>query len=683
MNCKNTILFALAFLLFSGGLNAQKNNDDKQKSDEKVEQSDDLVKEQKANAKNEILNLLKDEKRISNRKMTRIARGFAASQSANQAEYWYSRFINKKSKSVDLFRYAEILQSKGKCEDAVRWFGLYKEKSKLSKSDYEVFLENCSFNFEVTENKKISIYNLESINSNSLDYSAIPYQKGIVFTSTRNEKGNEKENSTDLFFALRKDAEDGKKAVNFEPVSVLDGNLNDKKHDGIVAFNSYGTQMFLTQTNKEGRKGNLKIYASNKLATSWSDPKELAFNSNRYSCCHPSISADNKRLYFASDMPGGFGEMDIYVCEFKDGQWKDPVNLGPTVNSEKADVFPFISADNTLYFASVGHQGIGGLDIYKTEKSIFNDEYSWNERTHLGIPINSEDDDFAFYIGENNESGFFSSNRKGGKGGDDIYAWEVKKEGKPVVAKKAEKKTDKKIATNLPVPANTQAGAKKKNTDDAVDIPKVEKIAEFTTERNLDIGNNLYITLKPEDGDNKFLEINNNSVTKPLVVDKNAAKAKVVAKASTAKGEAKLSTESTSAKHVKSTVATTSTTTMERIKFALLRDIYHESGKYTLENKSIKNLDAVSILLLENPTVQIIIESHTDSNGNAAYNKELSQRRAENVRNYLITKGVAASRITAVGFGETRLKNHCKDGVKCSEVEHLENRRTEMKVKEY
>ncbi len=670
MNCKNTILFALAFLLFSGGLNAQKNND-KQKSDKKIAPSDNVIKEQKVNAKNEILNLLKDDKRISNRKMTRIARGFAASQSANEAEYWYSRFINKKSKSVDLFRYAEILQRKGKCEDAVRWFGLYKEKSKLSKDDYQVFLENCAVNFEVTENKKIAIYNLESINSNSLDYSAIPYQKGIVFTSTRNEKGDEKENNTDLFFALRKDAEDGKKSIDFQTVSVLDGNLNDKKHDGIVAFNSYGTQMFLTRTNKDGRNGNLKIYASNKLANGWSDPKELSFNSNRYSCCHPSISADNKRLYFASDMPGGFGEMDIYVCKFEDGEWKDPVNLGPTVNSEKADVFPFISADNKLYFASVGHQGIGGLDIYKTEKSIFDDEYSWNERTHLGIPVNSEDDDFAFYIDEDNESGFFSSNRKGGKGGDDIYAWEIKKEAKPVVVKKEEKKADNKTVTK----------AEKKKTDDIVDTPKVEKVAKFTSERNLDIGNNLYITLKPEDGDNKFLKVNNKSVTKSVAGDKNAAKAKVVTKAPAVKEEVKRSAKHTSTKHVKSTVVT-STATMEKIKFALLRDIYHESGKYTLENKSIKNLDAVSTLLLENPAVHIVIESHTDSNGDATYNKELSQKRAESVRSYFIKKGIAASRLTAIGFGEMQLKNHCKDGVKCSEVEHLENRRTEMKIKE-
>ncbi|MGS0524655.1 TolB family protein [Zobellia nedashkovskayae] len=160
----------------------------------------------------------------------------------------------------------------------------------------------------------------------------------------------------------------------------------------------------------------LKIYRAFKKGDSWSEPEDLPFNNTNYSVAHPSLSSDGTKLYFASDMPGGKGASDIYVVTvLSDGTFGDPVNMGALVNTEEKETFPYIANSDILYFASNGHPGLGGLDIFKVD---LNKE---NKATNLGSPINSSEDDFSLVVDSSEEIGYFASNRKGGKGSDDIY----------------------------------------------------------------------------------------------------------------------------------------------------------------------------------------------------------------------------------------------------------------------
>ncbi len=274
---------------------------------------------------------------------------------------------------------------------------------------------------------RVVISNLNMLNSSDMDYSPILYQDGIVFTSTRKHKGskkkwfkNYKKEYSYLFFSKKTNRGE------FRKPQPLKGNLNGRYHEGAATFNASGTLMFFTRNTSEGKnrfgKINLKIYMAKNVKGYWKEIKELPFNSDRHSTCHPSLSADGKRLYFASNRYGGFGGMDIYVSYFEDGKWQYPINLGPEVNSAGNETFPFIDENDELYFSSDGHGGEGGLDIFKTSFKQTEIE-SWNEPVNIGQPFNSEKDDFGFTIYNNSQEGFFTSSREGGLGRDDIYTW--------------------------------------------------------------------------------------------------------------------------------------------------------------------------------------------------------------------------------------------------------------------
>ena len=185
--------------------------------------------------------------------------------------------------------------------------------------------------------------------------------------------------------------------------------------------------MFFSRNNKKKKKKNksvnLRIYSSIFVDGMWDDAVDIGINGEDFATCHPSISADGKLLYFASNRPGGFGGMDIYVVENKNGKWTKPQNLGPTVNSSGNDIFPFINDEGVLFYSSNGHKGMGGLDVFYAEKSSMFDEGTWDVRKNIGVPFNTKKDDFGFYANQNMTKGYLTSNRFGGKGGDDIYTW--------------------------------------------------------------------------------------------------------------------------------------------------------------------------------------------------------------------------------------------------------------------
>jgi WD40-like Beta Propeller Repeat len=275
----------------------------------------------------------------------------------------------------------------------------------------------------------VSVKNLASLNSDDMDYSPLLYRDGLVFTSTRHFVGENrkqlksyKRKFSYLFFAKRDE-----RGRFLEP-TPLEGTINGRYHEGAASFNKQGDVMFFTRNNDKGKnefgKVDLKIYQAKSINGTWGQTEEIkAINGNGFSTCHPAISHDGTRLFFASNRNGGFGGMDIYVSYLVDGEWQYPLNLGSEINTDGNESFPFIDQNNKLYFSSDGHDGKGGLDIFFSIWLDSEDEEAWTKVQNLGFPFNSEKDDFAFSIYNNNQDGFFTSTRDGGKGFDDIYIW--------------------------------------------------------------------------------------------------------------------------------------------------------------------------------------------------------------------------------------------------------------------
>ena len=326
------------------------------------------------------------------------------------------------------------------------------EKEKLENNDSEdsllfpltdTLLTTLNRSTEIPQVEGVVIENLESVNTSALEFSPILYRNGIVFSSTRiddpsTKNSNKQKNGkfSDLFFAEQKEGA-------FQSARRLSG-VNGKLHDGNAAFNPQGDYMIFTRNNKKGKskKGirELKLYEATLKAGKWTNVKILNLNNNEYTTCHPTLSQDGKRLYFSSNRPGGYGGMDIYLSRKVNGTWLKPQNLGPIVNSSGNEVFPYLHQDEKLYFSSNGHPGVGGLDIFVVEKLEAANETSWANLRNLGTPFNSRKDDMGFIIEKEMESGYLASNRKGGKGRDDIYRWKMESN---TVTKTEEKQIDK------------------------------------------------------------------------------------------------------------------------------------------------------------------------------------------------------------------------------------------------
>ncbi|RMG76487.1 MAG: hypothetical protein D6714_21290 [Bacteroidetes bacterium] len=367
--------------------------------------------------------------------LEKLANSYRLNGQTEDAEYCYAQIIKDTDNPEDYLHYAQVLQINGKCEDAVRWYKEYMAKSFDTRRD---FLVDCEVLKEF-KTSNVEIKNRTELNTELLDFCAMPYRDGVVFTSTRGtqklakRRDNWTKNSfSDLFFAKKGNHDE------YTQIELLAGDINGKFHDGVASFNRAGTKMFFTRNSpkRKSKKGTrlLKIYEADNDHDFWTNVRELPFNSDEFSNCHPTLSRDGRRLYFASDRDGGYGGMDIYMSENIGGHWREPVNLGPNVNTSGNEVFPFIADDETLYFSSDGHLGIGGLDIFSVKKKNPLDESSWGSRENIGRPFNSSRDDFGFVINDDKESGWFSSSRLDGIGGDDIYEWHGKinetKEGK-------------------------------------------------------------------------------------------------------------------------------------------------------------------------------------------------------------------------------------------------------------
>jgi len=534
-----------------------------------------------------------------------------------------------------------------------------------------VFLFQFTITAQETESgKKVPDFSDEyiiknlSVNSYNSDFGVAYYSDDkIVFSSTRKDAENvskrwEGNNQYFLNFYVGDSLVEGD-VLSYES---LMGEGNSKFHESNATFNKEKTKVYFTRNNfyesKKGlssdRKMKLAIYiAEVDNLGKWYNIVPFPYNSEEYNNGHPTLSLDGKTMYFTSDMPGTLGGTDIFKVEItQSGTFTVPLNLGGSVNSPGREMFPFIAPDGTLYFSSDGHEGKGKLDIFKTDS----DELELASVQNIGEPFNSSRDDFAYVLNNNMLEGYFSSNRPGGKGDDDIYYFNSKKLKREVVKKKVE------VQAPL-VCKNTIIGTITDEHDQSLLAGALVEIIDVD-------GNTVY---KSTLGDTAAFLLTTKCETSYLI---KASKSLYLSE------ELKVNTTQDLDKEIIINISLIPEVIKRGDKYIVdINPIYFDYDSFNVNKQAAMELDKVIEFMYKYPRVIIEGGSHTDCRGPEAYNLSLSSKRAKTTVDYIIKNGkIDSSRITSKGYGETTPVNECVDGVKCSEELHALNRRTEFVI---
>lgn len=597
--------------------------------------------------------------------LTRLGDSYYYNSKTKKSEYWYQKLFsntpNDEIPSEYFFRYAQSLKSNGKYKESDFWLTKFRQvNSSDSRGEKLELKKDYLSKYSVQNSQFVHITNLNS-NTKYSDFGAFILGDKIYFASSGIDTLSSKKYSwnNQPFLNLYRATEVfslNKEIVQpqFEKVIKVRNlkGINSRYHEASAVLTKDGNTMYFTRDNFNNRKrklktdkkrtSNLKIYKAIKRDSVWDNIEELPFNSDDYSTGHPSLSVDEKELYFVSDMPGGFGSTDIYKVEIlSDSTYSNPKNLGKTINTEGREMFPFVSSDGILYFSSDGHLGLGLLDVFSSK--ITGDTYNGIE--NLGNPINSAKDDFAFVLNQKNTRGYFSSNREGGKGDDDIYAFSIKKATPPcsqdIVGEVKDKVTNQLIS-----------GASVTLFD--VKNQKIDSVI---------VGNDAAFKFTlPCDG--KYKLVGFKRYFKPNVQT-----------FTTGKGVGVLTAKKMDL------VLNDDFRYSEKIEMIInIKPIYFDLNSAKIRPDAIPELNKVVAVMRKYPELIIQSRSHTDSRGREQYNLTLSEKRAISTVKYVISKGISADRISGKGYGETELVNECKDGVKCSNAKHQLNRRTEFVI---
>ncbi|KQC34410.1 flagellar motor protein MotB [Nonlabens sp. YIK11] len=578
---------------------------------------------------------------------------------------WYNQLFENYSDNIKpeyYFRYAQALKSVRRYDEAdvlMAKFNTFKgydsRADNYSKQpDYLQIIDFQSGRFEVQ--------NAREINSFTADFGPSFYddQNQVAFATARDTgsfiKRVHEWNEQAFLQLYTADADSDGKLDNARSLSST---LNTKWHESTPGFTTDGETVYFTRNNSE--KGRLrqdvdgltklKIFKSTRKGNNWTTPVEVSFNSDEYSTAHPALTPDGKKLFFVSDMPGSIGydpdeeftRSDIWVADVAlDGSLSEPRNV-EGINTNGRETFPFVSKNNVLYFASTGHQGLGGLDVFA---STINADGTMSEVINIGKPINTPYDDFSFIVDDDTNLGYFSSNRPGGMGDDDIYRFKQTEQLRNMceillTGTVTDAQTDEPIEgavvsimdsnNNQIDQITTRANGKyvfKLECDKQYFVRGAKE--DYTPDEEL------FTTPATSDFIDIPLELSNSKI--PVLECDDLAK------------------------------------------ILDIEQIYFDFDKSNIRSDAAAELAKIQAFLELYPQTKIEIRSHTDSRANDAYNDALSERRAQSTRSWLIEKGIDANRITAKGFGERQLVNRCSNGVKCTPAEHQLNRRSEFIV---
>jgi outer membrane protein OmpA-like peptidoglycan-associated protein len=566
----------------------------------------------------------------------KLADSYYRTGNLEAAEEVYEKVISNDSrKDIQYFNYAKVLMANNKYDKAKV---VLEEYLSVHKGDAvaKMLLRSCN-----TVNDRFidtSLYELTPIETEGFSntFSVAEYQDGIVFIADKEVFVGRKKNpwtgNSYLDMYSMEKSEDG---TWMNPM-VLQGDINGPFHEGPASFSSDGQTVFFTRSNyfkrkmeiNEERENNLKIFKATLVEGKWKNLEELPFNSDDYSVGHPALTPCCHTLYFVSDMPGGYGGTDIYRTDLVEGEWTKPENLGPDVNTPGNEMFPYYAEDGALYFSSDAHNSMGGLDVFIT----YNNGDRWMKPENLNYPINSYKDDFGFIIDEESNTGFVSSSRSDE---DKIYEF-----------------------SRFKPKFNLFGFAHIKGTD----TPVEGVTAEIT---NIETGE---IIKAVSDKNGKF----------KIKLDSDAEYGLMCTKIGCFSRSDEISTKGL--KYSQDFYADFEVEEIIINKPIVLENIYYDFDKWNIRPDAAVELDKLVKLLMDNPTIEIEMGSHTDVRGSDRYNQVLSGRRAYAAVRYLVSQGISADRLTWNGYGESVLVNECEDGTYCSEEKHQENRRTEFKV---
>jgi len=571
-----------------------------------------------------------------------------------KANEWYEKlFIVEKTDigAEYYFRYSQTLKAIGNYTKANEYLTKFSEMNKMEIRS-NLYKKNKNYLDEISEFSNRQKLQEFDINSAYSDYGASFYKDQFVFTSTRDtgSVANIKHSWTNQAFSnlfIAKISPEGK----VETTEKLNKKINLLFNESSAIFTKDGNTIYFTRNNsvkkklKKDKEGVslLKLFKATFKNGDWEQVEELPFNSDDYSCAHPALSPDEKTLYFASNMPGSIGQSDIFkVAINSDGTYGKPENLGKEINSEGRETYPFISANNELYFASDGHPGLGGLDIFGAK--IYNDN-TFSKIYNVGAPVNSQFDDFAYIVDSSTSVGFFSSNRSGGKGNDDIY----------------------KFIEEIPLPFHSKHIIEGIVFDNATST-----VLPNSTIVLLDENMNPIKEVKSDDkGNYVFTDLEYNKKYYVRVSNSEYESTEVSTRTNDKSGKNKVDVRLNK-------VINKITVGNDLAKVFDIKSIYFDSGKSDIRPDAAIELQKILEVLKANPTIKIDIRSHTDSRQSAEKNLILSNKRAKSTIDWMIKKGISADRLTGKGYGESKLINNCSDGVPCSEEQHQENRRTEF-----
>ncbi len=576
------------------------------------------------------------------------------------ANKWYTQLFDgdyedknlSKLPSEYYYRYAQTLKAVEdykKSQQLMDQFAVLENQDsrveQLTKnSDYLTHIENHSDRYAIK---------LLDLNTDYSDYGGTRLGDQFIFTSARatdHQSGSQihswtNESYTSLYSSIMRQDGFG------EPV-LFAPEINSKVNDATAVFTQDGTAMYFTRNNskpngKSKQNKNetslLKLYKAVKQSDGkWGEVEELPFNSDNFNTAHPALTPDDKWLYFASDRNGTHGQSDLFRVALYENKGYGPIeNLGKGINTEGRESFPFISSDYQLYFSSDGHPGLGGLDVFVAK--LYPDG-SFGPVVNMGTPINSSLDDFGFYLDSKQGKGFVSSNRAGGKGSDDIYFLAEKPCQQSIEGTVYDKDTNEVLVNALVVISD---GLYQK-TDTIYTNNKGYYIASLLDcghKYRIKVENKSYNTVEVAFNVNresgvKTVNIGLERTEKPLQVNDDLFK---------------------------------------RLQ---LKPIYFDFDKSTIRRDASIELMKIVEVMKQYPTLKIDVRSHTDSKGNDAYNLNLSDRRVKATIQWMVEQGIAPSRLTGKGYGETQLLNKCSNGVPCTVEEHQLNRRSEFIITE-
>ncbi len=579
-----------------------------------------------------------------------------------KATIWYDLLISQYQNEVDpeyIFRFAHTLQGVGDYKAAKKWMKVFAKESKQTDKRINDYAQKNQTLSDILEIPARFELNSLTINTEYSDFGPTYYDNKLIYSSAidtsyyikRRYHWNDQPYLNFYVGQINATETDVTKEKAFSKV------LNTKYHEATLAFTKDYKRVYFTRNNYNGdlqRDGqgvnHLKLYTAvqndnDSINSDWTNVQELPFNSDDYSVGHPTLSANGEKLYFVSDMPGSIGATDIFVVDILgDNTYSAPKNLGSKINTSGREMFPFITEDK-LYFASDGHLGIGGLDVFESNTV----DNSFTEPLNLGMPLNSKLDDFGFIINETNEQGFVCSNREGGIGDDDIYAFR-RITPEETIAGDCQQlvkgyvsniRTEERIS-DVTVALYTKEGVKLTQTQSKINGDYEFNYELICSERyeirleklGYDPNDKLFVTSSISEEMIVPLELK--TIDELIVEDNGVLKIKVGI-------------------------------------------IFFDTNKDYIRPDAAVELNKIVTLMSQQSDINIRIESHTDSRADDSYNLDLSQRRAESTRDYLVRQGIEQSRIIeAKGFGETQLMNTCENGVTCEEAQHQLNRRSEF-----